>query len=47
MQGAAAFVCRNQSCSLPVTTPQALVDLVNQRATPEIGDVSESRDAQP
>jgi uncharacterized protein YyaL (SSP411 family) len=28
VQGAAAFVCHNQSCSLPVTAPQALVDLV-------------------
>ncbi|ABE61008.1 protein of unknown function DUF255 [Nitrobacter hamburgensis X14] len=33
VQGAAAFVCRNQSCSLPVTTPQALVDLVMQRTS--------------
>jgi uncharacterized protein YyaL (SSP411 family) len=33
VQGAAAFVCRNQSCSLPVSEPQALVDLVKQRAT--------------
>jgi uncharacterized protein YyaL (SSP411 family) len=31
VQSAAAFVCRNQSCSLPVTAPQALVDLVMQR----------------
>jgi uncharacterized protein YyaL (SSP411 family) len=33
VQGAAAFVCRNQSCSLPVTSPQALVDLVMQRTS--------------
>jgi uncharacterized protein YyaL (SSP411 family) len=33
MQGAAAFVCRNQTCSLPVTTPQTLVDLVMQRTS--------------
>jgi uncharacterized protein YyaL (SSP411 family) len=32
-QGTAAFVCRNQSCSLPVTTPPALIDLVLQRAS--------------
>jgi uncharacterized protein YyaL (SSP411 family) len=32
-QGAAAFVCRNQSCSLPVTAPQALVDLMMRQAT--------------
>jgi uncharacterized protein YyaL (SSP411 family) len=30
--GAAAFVCRGQSCSLPVTTPEDLIELVN---TPE------------
>ncbi len=28
MKGAAAFVCRGQSCSLPVTEPAALVELV-------------------
>jgi uncharacterized protein YyaL (SSP411 family) len=33
VQSAAAFVCRNQSCSLPVTAPQALVDLVMQRTS--------------
>jgi uncharacterized protein YyaL (SSP411 family) len=27
--GAAAFVCRGQSCSLPVTTPEDLIELVN------------------
>ncbi len=31
VKGAAAFVCRQQSCSLPTTTPQALIDLVTQR----------------
>ena len=29
--GAAAFVCRRQSCSLPVTTAKGLIDLVAQR----------------
>jgi uncharacterized protein YyaL (SSP411 family) len=29
VSGAAAFVCRAQSCSLPVTTPQDLVALAN------------------
>ena len=29
VQGAAAFVCRNQSCSLPMTEPAALAALVN------------------
>ena len=33
VQGAAAFVCRNQSCSLPVTAPQELIDLVMQRTS--------------
>ncbi|MBN9148502.1 MULTISPECIES: thioredoxin domain-containing protein [unclassified Nitrobacter] len=33
VQGAAVFVCRNQSCSLPVTTPEALIDLVKQRVS--------------
>jgi uncharacterized protein YyaL (SSP411 family) len=33
VQGAAAFVCRGQSCSLPVTSPQALIDLVMQRTS--------------
>ena len=28
--GAAAFVCRGQSCSLPVTEPAALTHLVSQ-----------------
>ncbi|KQW19442.1 thymidylate kinase [Afipia sp. Root123D2] len=28
--GAAAFVCRGQSCSLPVTTPENLIELVNE-----------------
>ncbi len=28
---AAAFVCRGQTCSLPVTTPDALVELVNKK----------------
>jgi uncharacterized protein YyaL (SSP411 family) len=31
IKGAAAFVCRQQSCSLPVTTPQALIELIAQR----------------
>jgi uncharacterized protein YyaL (SSP411 family) len=31
VQGVAAFVCRNQSCSLPVTEPQSLTDLVKQQ----------------
>jgi uncharacterized protein YyaL (SSP411 family) len=30
--GAAAFVCRGQSCSLPVTTPEVLIALVNEGA---------------
>jgi uncharacterized protein YyaL (SSP411 family) len=33
VQGAAAFVCRNQSCSLPVTAREALIDLVKQRGS--------------
>ncbi|HEU4805546.1 MAG TPA: thioredoxin domain-containing protein [Nitrobacter sp.] len=33
VQGAAAFVCRGQSCSLPVTAPRALADLVMQRTS--------------
>ncbi len=31
IKGAAAFICRQQSCSLPVTTPQALTELIAQR----------------
>jgi uncharacterized protein YyaL (SSP411 family) len=29
--GAAAFVCRNQSCSLPVSEPEVLIDLVKRQ----------------
>jgi uncharacterized protein YyaL (SSP411 family) len=32
-QGAAAFVCRNQTCSLPVTTAQGLVDMLRQQTS--------------
>ncbi|MBN8968626.1 MAG: thioredoxin domain-containing protein [Rhizobiales bacterium] len=34
---AAAFVCRGQTCSLPVTTPEALVALVNKKDGEEEG----------
>ena len=30
VEGIAAFVCRNQSCSLPMTEPSALAALVNR-----------------
>jgi len=33
VSGAAAFVCRQQSCSLPVTTAQALIELVAERTS--------------
>ncbi|OJU27230.1 MAG: thioredoxin domain-containing protein [Nitrobacter sp. 62-13] len=34
VQGAAAFVCRNQSCSLPVSRPNDLIALVNDQIAP-------------
>lgn len=33
VQGATAFVCRNRSCSLPVTEPAKLIELVKLRTT--------------
>jgi len=33
VSGAAAFVCRQQSCSLPMTTAQALIELVVERTS--------------
>jgi uncharacterized protein YyaL (SSP411 family) len=40
VSGAAAFVCRGQSCSLPVTTPDALRQLVSFQPSSTSGSFS-------